>query len=189
MGQAFLYFNYLFIPPMEEKMKIRSAVLTLLMGAVLGFSGCAKQEKASTPAKAGSATPSAATSSKKVAKPAASTSSSPSQPVGGISVIEAISCRSVENRAPVGEAASFTTDVGRVYLYTKVGMEDGAEGSIKHVWHYDGKEVATVTLPVKGPQWRTYSSKQVDNSSKGEWRVDITSANNELIKSVTFKVE
>lgn len=146
-------------------------VLTFLATA------CAKKE-ASTPATAQkpSAAPSAKIDTVLVTK-------------GGISVIEAAACKSVEGRNPVGAAEKFSSNIGRLYVFTKVGLDASRETSIKHVWKHNGKEVSTVTLAVKGPQWRTYSSKQIDATHKGDWRVDVETDKNEVLKSVSFKIE
>ena len=108
---------------------------------------------------------------------------------GGVTVAEAGACRSLENRNPVGQAEVFPANVGRVYLFTTVSLEKQGETSIQHVWNYDGKKMATVKLPVRAARWRTYSSKSIDPSQKGEWRVDILTAESEFIRSVTFRVE
>jgi hypothetical protein len=88
----------------------------------------------------------------------------------------------------VGTASTFTADVGRLYVFTKLATTE-ADTSITHVWHLGDKELATVKLPVRGPQWRTYSSKTVGPTQKGDWRVDVKTANNSLLETVRFKVE
>ena len=107
----------------------------------------------------------------------------------GITVQRAIACRSVENKSPVGEAEAFPKDVGRVYLFTQVQKSTDEETSIQHVWNHEGKKMGTVTLPVRGTRWRTYSSKMIDPSWKGNWSVDVTTAKGEIIHTVAFKIE
>jgi hypothetical protein len=107
----------------------------------------------------------------------------------GITILKSVACKSVENRQPVAEAAVFPPNVGRVYLYTHIRHASGSEASVLHVWNHNGKKMATVTLPVKAANWRTYSSKTINPSLLGEWRVDVATTKGEVIKSVTFRVE
>ncbi|MFH1018047.1 MAG: DUF2914 domain-containing protein [Pseudomonadota bacterium] len=107
----------------------------------------------------------------------------------GITVVKAGACTSIENRQPVGEAAVFPPNVGRLYLYSNLRSVSPEPTSILHVWNFNGKKMASVTLPIKGATWRTYSSKTIDPSWLGEWRVDLATPKGEVIKSVTFRVE
>jgi len=156
-----------------------TALILALAGA------CAHDDKPSTAASA---------QTKQVAKPAAATSATSATMQGpstkaGIAVQEAAACRSIQDRAPVDSAEAFPTTVGRVYLYSKVGVDGGGDSSVQHVWYFNGTKLATVTLPVRGASFRTHSSKVIQDSQKGDWRVDIASAQGEVVKSVTFKVE
>jgi hypothetical protein len=145
---------------------------------------CAKNENVKSPAKA-EKTPSV--SSK---HPAKSQPATAHETTGGtISVLEAAACRSVQDRSPVGTAEKFGSDVGRIYLFSKVGLDASQKSSIKHVWRFNGKEMASITLPVQGPQWRTYSSHKIEGSQKGEWQVDVLNEKDTVLKSVSFKIE
>jgi hypothetical protein len=115
--------------------------------------------------------------------------SSPPPTSEGLSVLEASACRSVEGKVPVEAGIVFGSDIGRIYLFTKVGLDAGRKSSLKHVWRFNGKEVATITLPVQGPQWRTYSSKKIDASHKGPWQVDIVSEKNLVLQTISFRIE
>jgi hypothetical protein len=162
----------------------RISLFSLVLSISFAALSCAKKPEAATPAAAQKAPV-------VVAKDAKETKKSPSVAVtkGGISVIELAACRSIENKAPVGSAEKFASDVGRIYVFTKVGLDASKEGSIKHVWKFNKKEITTIKLPVKGPQWRTYSSKKIDASLKGDWEVDVVTDADEVLKSVSFKIE
>jgi hypothetical protein len=101
--------------------------------------------------------------------------------------VDAKLCTMVENLMPVGVATSFTADVGKVYLWTKVMGAEG-ETSIKHEWYHDGKEMAVVDLAVKGASWRTYSSKTIPEYWTGDWEVKVVDANGNTLASIPFTV-
>jgi hypothetical protein len=101
--------------------------------------------------------------------------------------VDAKLCTKVENLMPVGVATSFTADVGKVYLWTKVMGSDG-ETSIKHEWFHDGNEMAVVDLAVKSASWRTYSSKTIPEDQTGSWEVKVVDAQGNTLASVPFTV-
>jgi hypothetical protein len=101
--------------------------------------------------------------------------------------IEAQLCTDVQERMPVGTAESFSPDVGKVCLWCKVmGAADSA--FIKHVWSYQGKEMATVELPVRSSSWRTWSCKTILPEWTGNWEVKVVDAQGNVLKAVSFTV-
>jgi len=81
-------------------------------------------------------------------------------------------CTAIVDRSCEGTAVSFTADVGKVYAYTRIlGMDAG--GSITHRWIYKDRNMAEVSLNIGGPDWRTWSSKNVDSLWTGSWKVEI----------------
>ena len=101
---------------------------------------------------------------------------------------EAQACTAVQDRMPVGTAESFTSDVGQVYVWSKIMGSIDPSTVIKHVWYYDGQEKASVELIVKGSNWRTWSSKKIPASWTGDWVVKIVDASGNIIKEVPFKI-
>ncbi len=77
-----------------------------------------------------------------------------------ISIAEATVCREVVDRAPVGAEMFSRNDVERLYCFVRVQGAD-TEIEIQHKWYYQGELVATVALPVRSDNWRTYSSKRI----------------------------
>lgn len=167
-------------------MKFFSVAAALVLGLMFSLSSCSKSYKTSSKEKEMKKA-SAPTAEEKPAS--APLKVRPSKTIGGISVTQGVVCQSVENRTPMGEGKTFTSDVGRLYAFTKVGLDEGQETSIKHIWHYNNKEMATVTLPIRGPQWRTYSSKAIDPSYKGNWKVNIVTEDNQVLKTLSFKIQ
>jgi hypothetical protein len=101
-------------------------------------------------------------------------------------VAEAIMCRDVQDREPVGESDSFPADVGKVWCWSKI--KDGKGTVITHAYYYGGEEKLAVSLPVGSPLWRTWSNKKILSSWTGEWRVDIVAEDGTLLKSLNFTI-
>lgn len=106
----------------------------------------------------------------------------------GIRVTEAVICRNVVERIPQEPGDVFPSSVEKLYAFTRV---EGAtvETQIKHLWFYNDRLMAEVSLPVRSANWRTYSSKRILPQWKGQWRVDITTAEGLLLKSLHFTIE
>ena len=101
--------------------------------------------------------------------------------------IQTVLCSDIVDREPVGESAEFGADVGKVYLWSKC---EGAMDTtvIKHVWLYNGEEMAVVNLPVKSPMWRTWSSKTIKPEWIGDWEIKLLDADDNILKAVSFKI-
>jgi hypothetical protein len=93
----------------------------------------------------------------------------------------------VVDREPQGIAESFTSDVGKVYCWTKVTGAEGTE--ITHAWFKGDEKMGEVKLAVKYPSTRTWSAKTIPADGKGDWRVDVVAADGTVLKSLSFKVE
>ena len=105
-----------------------------------------------------------------------------------ITIAEAVVCRDVEDRAPVGAGDVFPSDSEKLYCFVRVvGAE--SEIQIQHKWYYQDELVATVALPVRSANWRTYSSKQIGPGMTGEWMVEIGSDQGETLKKIIFAIE
>ena len=105
----------------------------------------------------------------------------------GIEVSEAVLATGVEIREPVGVATSFPADVGTVYFYT-VFEGEFDELTLHHVWLRGEEEVARVPLRVRGPRWRTWSSKRIPPEWSGRWTVQVMAADGQVLWSVDFTV-
>jgi len=94
----------------------------------------------------------------------------------------------VENREPVGVAATFPVSTKKVYCFLEA-TQIAKDSEVSFVWFHGQKEILNVTLPLKmGPRWRTYASKSL-GGLKGEWKVEIKDGEGNLVKDVEFKVE
>lgn len=102
--------------------------------------------------------------------------------------VEAKLCTSVVDRVPQGEATTFSSDVGQVYLWCRVnGATDTTH--VEHLWYYKGEEKSSVKLPVKAASWRTWSKKTIMPHWTGQWEVKIVDADWHVLKTIAFTVE
>ncbi len=105
----------------------------------------------------------------------------------GLEAAEAVLTTDVQDRQPVDDVSSVPADVGRVYLWTRIsGAED--ETQVEHVWYHGETEMARVPLMVRSANWRTWSSKNIEPSWTGEWRVDVVGPDGTVLRSVSFTV-
>jgi len=88
----------------------------------------------------------------------------------------------VEKHEVVGEATSFPAGT-TVWIWSLV---HNAEGSVKHVWKQDGKEVWTATMKIGSKKWTTSSRRTI--SKAGSWEVEVQSADGASLGSVSFTV-
>lgn len=94
---------------------------------------------------------------------------------------------SVENLIPIGVSEKFPPSIGRLYCYSKI---IGGEGqNIVHVWYLNEKKFNETILSIKARSYRTYSYATIYPGMKGEGRVDITTGDGKIIKSVEFLIE
>ncbi len=100
---------------------------------------------------------------------------------------EAQICTGIQERMPTGMAETFPPEVGQVYLWCKITGSAG-ETTVKHIWSFNGKEVATVELAVKSSPYRTWSAKKIMPHMTGDWSVKIVDAQGNTIKEMAFKV-
>lgn len=89
----------------------------------------------------------------------------------------------VEKHEIVGEASTFPVGT-TVWVWSRI---TNGQGTIKHVWKQDGKEVWTATLPVGSARWSTMTRRTI--GQKGSWEVDVQTEAGASIGSVSFKVE
>lgn len=93
----------------------------------------------------------------------------------------------ISERMPTGMAASFGANVGKVFAWCRVtGAADTT--SIRHVYYYNGQEMATVELPVKSPSWRTWSNKEILPQWVGNWEVKVFNVSGSLLATKSFTI-
>lgn len=105
-----------------------------------------------------------------------------------IAVAEAVICREVVDRTPLGVGDVIASGVERVFCFTRIeGAQEETE--ITHNWYYQGALKASVTLPVRSGSWRTWSSKALLPEWTGEWMVEVLAKDGTPLYSLMFVVQ
>jgi hypothetical protein len=95
----------------------------------------------------------------------------------------------VKDRMPVGVSNSFSWSTNRVYVWSLIQCKH-PPSSIRHIYYFKGEKLSDVHLSVQSSHWRTWSYKSLsDRRYIGPWRVDITSAEGKVFRSLYFEVK
>jgi len=144
-------------------------VLVLALAALPAFAedeGEAQTEALATESEAGEAAPEAS-----------------SEPLSG-RVARAGFTTEVIDREPQDSVTSLSNDTSQIHFHTEFS---GLEGhTLTHVWERDGVEMARVPIVVGGSRWRVYSSKNLDPSWLGEWKVSVVDDEGRVLHSESF---
>jgi hypothetical protein len=111
----------------------------------------------------------------------------PAQDLSDLAVEYGAVCEDVVNRDVVAASTSFPSSIERLYCFTKItGAKEPT--NINHIWYYGETERARVVLAVKSSSWRTYSSKLIQSSEVGMWRVDVIDSDGRVLESYRFDI-
>jgi hypothetical protein len=149
-------------------MKILLAVCSALMTA---------------PAIAAEAVPAAPAS----APPAAEAPAQPAAPAAAGTVARAQFTEAIQDREPTDTVSTLTNDKTRIYYFTE--LKDLENHKVTHRWEHDGKVMYEQTFDVSSPRYRTYTSKTLDPSWTGEWKVSVVDENGSTLGASTFTYE
>lgn len=116
-----------------------------------------------------------------------STARSQDKPGAVLSVEEGVIATGVENLIPIAPGRSFAADIGRLYCFTRI-KTNRPDAVIKHLWFHGDQMVMEISLPIKSSNWRTYSMKTILPSAIGQWRVDVTSNDGTILKTLDFTI-
>ncbi|MFO7715261.1 DUF2914 domain-containing protein [Desulfosarcina sp.] len=105
-----------------------------------------------------------------------------------VTVAQVVVCRDVVDRMPVGSSDVMPAGTERVFCYTRINGAQG-ETTITHNWYYKGALKASVVLPVRTSDWRTWSSKNLLPEWTGEWMVEVLSKDGAPLESIVFFVK
>jgi hypothetical protein len=109
-------------------------------------------------------------------------------PAAGLTIARMEIASSVENREPVGVAATFPATQEKVYCFLEF-QNVPAETSVTVVWTLGLNEMGNVPLTIKPfSKFRTWANKTI-GGMKGDWKVEVKDASGTVLKSATFKIE
>lgn len=93
----------------------------------------------------------------------------------------------IVSREPVDNIQRFSLQAQtKAYLFTEIHGKNNQK--IFHRWIFKQNIMAEITHNIGSNQWRTYSSKNFDNTMVGNWTVDVVDEDDNVLKSVTFEV-
>lgn len=94
----------------------------------------------------------------------------------------------IENGLLTGKSSSFSSDVTTLYCLTALS---GAKNNpvVKHIWYYNGKQQSSSEFVVRTADFKTWSSKKIWRTWKGNWRVDVVDAGNRVLASTSFTIK
>lgn len=104
-----------------------------------------------------------------------------------LSIGAASVCEAVKNGIPRNEAIVFSITLGRVYCFTDF-MVVPQRTFIYHHWFFEDQKRASVKLLVQPPRWSTYSSLQLRATDVGPWRVDVTTEDGRVLRTLRFSI-
>lgn len=116
-----------------------------------------------------------------LAEDKAPTESKPAPSAGDASA-EVKAGTGVEKREIVGEGTSFPAGT-TVWVWSLV---HNGEGTVKHVWKRDGKDVWTATMKIGSKKWSTSSRRTIPKP--GSWEVDVQTPDGTSLGSIAFTV-
>jgi len=108
-------------------------------------------------------------------------------PGRGLRVADHAFCIRIENKEPAGTGTSFSSTVGRVYLWTVI---EGAQGptSIRHVWYYEDERWLVTPLTITSQRFRTWSYFTIRPDLTGKWHVQVEDRNGNVLGSYPFTI-
>jgi hypothetical protein len=118
--------------------------------------------------------------------PAAATQEKAAQ--SALQIQDAVVCQDVVDRQPVGSGDVFAKESSKVFCFSRV-VGATSDTQITHNWYYKGNLKASIQLPVRSSDWRTWSSKTMDPTWTGEWMVEILSEQGTPLESIIFFIQ
>jgi hypothetical protein len=96
-------------------------------------------------------------------------------------------CRAVAGLSPVEPARRFPADIGRVYCLSRIG-NIARRTQVQHIWYAGTQERFRISMDVKPPSWRVYSTSRIRPADVGPWRIEIRDREGNVLKTVFFEI-
>ena len=93
----------------------------------------------------------------------------------------------IADREPVDSINKLATSSNKIYYFSE--LRDMAGQTVTHRWEHNGKIMAEVPFTVGGDRWRVFSSKNLEDSWKGEWKVSVIDQSGGTLAVNTFRYE
>ena len=106
-----------------------------------------------------------------------------------IIVLRSLACKKVKNNQPLYPGKRFPTDIGRVFCHSLLDNNTGKYNDIYHIWYMNGDLKSKVRIRVReGKEIPAVSHREVKNSDKGTWKIEITDSDKKILDTVIFEV-
>jgi len=93
----------------------------------------------------------------------------------------------IQDREPVDEVSNLLNDMNRIYFFSEI--KDAADQKVTHRWEHNGKVMSETSFDIGGNRWRVFSSKNLDPSWTGEWKVSVVDEAGSTLGASTFTYE
>jgi hypothetical protein len=120
------------------------------------------------------------------AQPAA-TAQPVAQPKSTGSVARAQFTSAIQDREPTDKVSNLLNDKDRIYFFSEI--KDAPNQKITHRWEHNGKVMSETSFDVGSSRWRVFSSKNLDPSWTGEWKVSVVDEAGSTLGASTFTYE
>jgi Protein of unknown function (DUF2914) len=120
------------------------------------------------------------------AQPAA-TAQPAAQPKSTGSVARAQFTSAIQDREPTDKVSNLLNDKDRIYFFSEI--KDAPNQKITHRWEHNGKVMSETSFDVGSSRWRVFSSKNLDPSWTGEWKVSVVDEAGSTLGASTFTYE
>ena len=104
-----------------------------------------------------------------------------------LALARAVMCESIKEYAPVNTAVVFSIERGRISCFTEFDPVP-QKTYIHHKWYRRDSLVTVKRLTINPPRWSSFTSVQLRDADKGPWRVEITDADDTLLRTLRFSI-
>ncbi|MEJ6123976.1 DUF2914 domain-containing protein [Vibrio sp. 2-Bac 85] len=73
----------------------------------------------------------------------------------------------------------FKDNIATVYAFSEVN--DLKDSTLYYIWSMDGQQIAKVKLAINGDRWRSHSSKFIQPTMHGQWKVELKNGQDEIL--------
>ena len=159
----------------------KTLLATLALGLAVSAGAALADPAASTAAKPAAAPAAAAPAAKPAA---ASTAAAPAKAAAAGSVSKAQFTSAVTNHEPADSLTTLDNSHTTIDFYCVLNNFQGQEVTFR--WSYNDVTQAEVKQTPAYPHYRTFTSKTLDPSKIGTWKVDVVDSSGNVITSKTF---
>jgi len=104
-----------------------------------------------------------------------------------LALAKAVICESIQEYAPVNAAVVFSIERGRISCFTDFDPVP-QKTYIHHKWYRRDSLVTVKRLTLNPPRWSSFTSVQLRDADKGPWRVEVTDADDTLLRTLRFSI-